>query len=90
VGHHLGSQMPVWRAVWGGGGDDKKKREDCRVQREEGNAENAGEMTRQGWCGCVDEKSENSHWDGCPSALKKGRTGSRDVQVRLMGRAGYW
>jgi len=82
--------MPVWREVWSGGGDDKEKRRECRVEREEGNAEKAGEMTQWGWCGGVDEKREKSHWDGCPCALKKGRTGSHDVEVLLMGRARYW
>jgi len=49
--------MPVWRAVWSGREDDKEKRREFRVEREEGNAKKAGEMTQWGWCGGVDEKS---------------------------------
>jgi len=60
------------------------------VQREEWSAEKAGEMTQRGWCDCFDDNRENSHWDGCPCALKKGRTVSLDVEMLLMGRARSW
>jgi len=54
---------------------------ECLVEREIGKAETAGDMTQWGWCGGVDDKSENNHWDW------QGRTGSHDVEVLLMSLA---